>query len=245
MMSIPNLEALIETIERDRSLSGDPLARLQAASGLRVELDEMSDALLDHFVEAARADGCSWSQIGTALGVSKQAAQQRHTSEQSVARRLLARVGGRGRDVSRIFGGRFSTASRDVVVRAEEEARSLQHEAIGGEHLLLALANVDSLAAEVLRGHGVDYEAARRRIIDLIGQGACEWVDQIPFTPRAKKILELSMGECLQLGSRSIEPEHLLLGMLREGEGLAIQTLRTLGADAATVRAALLDRMQA
>lgn len=242
MSGVPQLPELIKTAQQ-HAASDDPLAQLAAASELRFALEEVSDALLDHFVEAARDAGCSWSQIGNALGVSKQAAQQRHANEQSVARRLLARVGiGGGKPSGGLFGGRFGPAARETVIAAQGEARSLGHRSIGSEHLLLGLLKTDNTACEALRTLGVGYESARNDVVDLVGVGEEAPSRHIPFTPRAKKILELSLRESLKLKSRVIGAEHLLLAIVREDEGRGMQVLVRSGADAASVRRAIDER---
>ena len=132
---------------------------------------------------------------------------------------------------------RFSPAARQVVVGSQEEARSLRHGYIGTEHLLLGLLRQDSgVAAQALRAAGVSPEAARQEVLDIIGRGHQVPHGHIPFTPRAKKVLQLSLGEARQLGHLYIGTEHLLLGLLREGQGVACQVLTRLGADADTIR---------
>lgn len=131
----------------------------------------------------------------------------------------------------------FTPAARDVVVLAQEESRDLNHDHIGTEHLLLGLLQQsDSVAAEALGGLGVSPEAARREVVELVGRGAHAPSGHIPFTPRAKKILELSLREARSHGSDHIGAEHILLGLLREGGGVAMQVLVKLGADADRVR---------
>src|SRR5207245_7487604 len=110
MTELPDLDRLIATVT-ESTATDDPLSRLAAAARARDELDALTEALLDHFVEAAREAGCSWSQIGTVLGVSKQAAQQRHTAPESVARRLLIRLSGRRRSGRGMFT-RFTPGAR-------------------------------------------------------------------------------------------------------------------------------------
>jgi ATP-dependent Clp protease ATP-binding subunit ClpC len=119
---------------------------------------------------------------------------------------------------------RFTDRARRVVVLSAEEARQLGHNYIGTEHLFLGLlAEQDRLAARVLESLGVLLEAVRSQLLDIIGRGAGEVEGHIPFTPRAKKVMELSLREALQLGHNYIRTEHLLLGLVREGEGLAAQ----------------------
>jgi ATP-dependent Clp protease ATP-binding subunit ClpA len=124
-----------------------------------------------------------------------------------------------------------------VVVLAQEEARLRNHDYIGTEHLLLGLVDErPGVAARVLESLGISLEAVRAQVEAEIGQGAEAPTGHIPFTPRAKKVLELSLREALQLGHNYIGTEHLLLGLLREGKGVAAQVLVRLGADLSLVR---------
>jgi ATP-dependent Clp protease ATP-binding subunit ClpA len=124
-----------------------------------------------------------------------------------------------------------------VVVLAQEEARRLDHDYIGTEHLLLGLVDEGpGVAARVLESLGISLEAVRAQVEEVIGEGAEAPTGHIPFTPRAKKVLELSLREALQLGHNYIGTEHLLLGLLREGKGVAAQVLVKLGADLSLVR---------
>jgi hypothetical protein len=140
---------------------------------------------------------------------------------------------------------RMTEAARRVVVKGQEEARTLRHSYIGTEHLLLGmLGEQTSTAWQSLRERGVSVERARAEIEALVGRGDEEPATRhIPFTPRAKKVLELGLREALQLGANVIEPGHILLGLLREGEGVAAQTLARCGVERAQLRHALLRRM--
>ena len=132
---------------------------------------------------------------------------------------------------------RFTDRARRSVVFAQEEARMLNHNYIGTEHILLGLLRVeDGLAAKALTSLGVSLEPARRQVEEIIGQGQGIIPGHIPFTPRAKKVLELSLREALQLGHNYIGTEHILLGLIREGEGVAVQVLEALGAGRNPVR---------
>jgi len=132
---------------------------------------------------------------------------------------------------------RFTDRARRTVVFAQEEARFLNHNYIGTEHILLGLLRVeDGLAAMALTSLGVSLEAARGRVEEIVGRGHAMVQGHIPFTPRSKKVLELSLREALQLGHNYIGTEHILLGLIREGEGVAAQVLRKLGADLNRVR---------
>ena len=132
---------------------------------------------------------------------------------------------------------RFTDRARRVVVLAQEEARMLNHNYIGTEHILLGLIHEgEGVAAKALEALGISLEAVRSQVEEIIGQGQQAPSGHIPFTPRAKKVLELSLREALQLGHNYIGTEHILLGLIREGEGVAAQVLVKLGADLARVR---------
>ena len=132
---------------------------------------------------------------------------------------------------------RFTDRARRVVVLAQEEARMLNHNYIGTEHILLGLIHEgEGVAAKALESLGISLEAVRSQVEEIIGQGQQAPSGHIPFTPRAKKVLELSLREALQLGHNYIGTEHILLGLIREGEGVAAQVLVKLGADLTRVR---------
>ncbi len=132
---------------------------------------------------------------------------------------------------------RFTDRARRVVVLAQEEAKMLNHNYIGTEHILLGLIHEgEGVAAKALESLGISLDAVREQVQDIIGQGQQQPTGHIPFTPRAKKVLELSLREALQLGHNYIGTEHILLGLIREGEGVAAQVLVKLGADLNKVR---------
>jgi len=132
---------------------------------------------------------------------------------------------------------RFTDRARRVVVLAQEEARMLNHNYIGTEHILLGLIHEgEGVAAKALESLNISLEAVRSQVEEIIGQGQAAPTGHIPFTPRAKKVLELSLREALQLGHNYIGTEHILLGLIREGEGVAAQVLQKLGADLNRVR---------
>nr|BFE80305.1 hypothetical protein GCM10020093_029060 [Planobispora longispora] len=125
---------------------------------------------------------------------------------------------------------RFTDRARRVVVLAQEEARRLKHDYIGTEHLLLGLiGEEDGIAARALQSFEISLEDVRRDVEEIIGQGSTTPSDHIPFTPRAKKVLELSLREALHLHHDYIGTEHILLGLVREEEGVAAQVLTRQG----------------
>src|SRR5919106_2735755 len=140
---------------------------------------------------------------------------------------------------------RFTDRARRVVVLAQEEARMLNHNYIGTEHILLGLIHEgEGVAAKALESLNISLEAVRQQVEEIIGQGQAAPTGHIPFTPRAKKVLELSLREALQLGHNYIGTEHILLGLLREGEGVAAQVLLKIGLDMQKVRQTVLQLMQ-
>ena len=137
---------------------------------------------------------------------------------------------------------RFTDRARRVIVLAQDEARMLNHNYIGTEHLLLGLIHEgEGVAAKALESLGISLEAVRDQVEEIIGQGQQAPTGHIPFTPRAKKVLEYSMREALQINHPYIGTEHILLGLIREGEGVAAQVLIKLGADLNRVRSTVLQ----
>ena len=141
---------------------------------------------------------------------------------------------------------RFTDRARRVIVLAQEEARMLSHNFIGTEHLLLGLAHEgEGVAARALESLGISLEAVRQQVEGIAGRGKHPpGAGHIPFTPRAKKVLELSLREAVRLGHNYIGTEHILLGMIREGEGVAAQVLVKLGADLNRVRGEVVRLVQ-
>jgi ATP-dependent Clp protease ATP-binding subunit ClpA len=141
---------------------------------------------------------------------------------------------------------RFTDRARRVVVMAQEEARMLDHNYIGTEHLLLGIAHEgNGVGAKALESLGINLDAVRQQTEGVIGRGEQAPSGHIPFTPRAKKVLELSLRESTQLGHRYIGTEHILLGLLREGQGVAAQVLAGLGVDLDQVRQQVIELLQA
>ena len=137
---------------------------------------------------------------------------------------------------------RFTPEAREVVIRSQQEARRLQHSYIGTEHILLGLLwDTDGVAARALHAAGISREAARQQVLDIIGEGQQQPSGHIPFTPRAKRVLELALRESVSLGHMYIGSEHILLGLIREGSGLAAQILTALGASAPKIHDEVLE----
>jgi hypothetical protein len=219
------LEQLAAPIEQ--AARADPLARLEAAAATVNELRGLGDALLDRYVQAARADGRSWSEIGTALGVTKQAAHERFV------------------DAPLAWPQNFNEPTRAVVARALEEARSLGHRYLGTEHLLLAQTMESGLASTALAELGVDERAVRRSIERIIGRGLSGDGATLGITPRTKRVFETAVKEAKRVGSqRCADSEHLLLALAESG-GVAGDILAEHGAGEEAVReqlARLLER---
>jgi ATP-dependent Clp protease ATP-binding subunit ClpC len=139
---------------------------------------------------------------------------------------------------------RFTDRARRVVVLAQEEARTLNHNYIGTEHILLGLLHEgEGVAARSLHELDISLDAVRAQVEEIIGHGQQAPSGQIPFTPRAKKALELSLREALNMGHNYIGTEHILLGLIREGEGVAAQVLVKLGADLNRVRQQIIEML--
>jgi hypothetical protein len=156
--------------------------------------------------------------------------------------RLIPKVADSERKAREEMFERFTDRARRVVVLAQEEARILNHNYIGTEHILLGLIHEgDGVAAQALESLGISLEAVRQQVEEIIGQGQEPPSGHIPFTSRAKKVLELSLREALQLGHNYIGTEHILLGLIREGDGVAAQVLVKLGADLNRVRQRVIE----
>jgi ATP-dependent Clp protease ATP-binding subunit ClpA len=139
---------------------------------------------------------------------------------------------------------RFTERARQVVVLAQDEARTLKHNYIGTEHILLGLLREEEgLAARVLHDVGLTFEEVRAQVVTIVGQGDTVVTGQIPFTPRAKKVLELALREALSFDHQYVAPEHIVLGLVREYDGVAARVLGDLGTDADSIRAEVIHRL--
>lgn len=147
---------------------------------------------------------------------------------------------GEQRASRRGFFSRFTTAAREVITVAQEEARQLGHDLVGTEHLLLALLrDTEARSARALRAVGIEAETVRDRVVEITGRTDDASNDAPPFAPQAKKVLELALREGLRSEKKEVEPEHILLGVLKEGEDVGAEVLRSLGATPDAVRQAL------
>lgn len=132
---------------------------------------------------------------------------------------------------------RFTERGLRALALAQQEARRLSHDHAGTEHILLGLLrDGDGQAAETLRGLGIDLSALREQVEDILGRGRTEPPEHIPYTPRARRVLDLAQWEATSMGHSQVGTEHLLLGLLREGRNVAAQVVTTLGGDLSRVR---------
>jgi hypothetical protein len=234
------LEALVADIERNAP--DDPLAQLRAASLKKEELHGLADDLLGHFVEVARAAGATWTEVGDALGVSKQAAQQRHTARPSAARRALGMLFPKLADGS---FRRFTPRAKEVVVGAQVAAVGLRHPRIDTEHLLLGLyGQPGSVAVVVLERLGVDAGRVAAEVVERRPEGADEVKGHVPFADGAKDALEGSLGVAMRLGHNYIGTEHILLALLEVEGGLAAEVLAAQGVTAEAAQAEVEEILQ-
>ena len=235
MAPAPSLAELIQTVQ-DRSADQDALTRVATAADVTGEITNKADLLLGHFVAAARQAGCSWAEIGTALGVTKQGAQQRFVDRDERApgddERLLLRYTGR---------------ARAGVARAREEAQEMGHDYVGTEHLLLGiLVDPGALSVKVLDALGVPPDGLRSAVVEASGPRLPHNPSaDPPFTPRARRVLDLTHGESLRLGHNYVGTEHLLLALIAEQDGIAGRVLRGQGVDMDRARAEVVRTLSA
>jgi hypothetical protein len=203
-----NLQQLIQQIDKDLA-NGDALAKVSEAQQRARTLSDIGDQLIDHYISQARAVGTSWSQLGEALGVSKQAAQQRWTPAAF---------------------SRFTDRARQAIVNAQEQARTLRHDYIGTEHVLLGVLDVEQgAAAQVVVELAGPLATVKQKIVESLEPGAEQSPAKIAFTPLGKQMLAQTLEEALGLGHNYIGTEHLLLGLIQVPEGKAAQLLAGLG----------------
>lgn len=139
---------------------------------------------------------------------------------------------------------KFSEGSARLIVEAQKEAIEMGHSYVGTEHILLAILKQDSPLSESLGEMGVTYARAKNEIISMVGMGMRGYSSSPQMTPRAKRVIELAYEEAKYLGSEKIQPEHILLGIIREGEGIAVHVLRKMGVDLGTLRRIVVENSQ-
>jgi Clp amino terminal domain, pathogenicity island component len=226
MTSPVRLDELIGSIKALHP-DGDPLGELADAVYFGEHLGELADHLIGHFVDQARRSGASWTEIGRSMGVSKQAVQKRFVagSSESVVERVFAR---------------YTVRARHVVVAAQEAAKQAGNGSIDTVHLVLGLlADPDGLAAKAIIDRGVALDAVRAAAEARLPERAAQVPDKVPFTAGAKKALDLAARAGLRLGHDWIGTEHLLLGLLEQGEGPGYDVLAELGVTTEAVEPAI------
>ncbi|WP_019200444.1 Clp protease N-terminal domain-containing protein [Tsukamurella sp. 1534] len=222
------LDDLIRTVHALHP-EGTALEHLTDAVAVASHLGETADHLVGHFVDQARRSGATWTSIGSSMGVTKQAAQQRSAPPSIDAAAL---IGASGSPYSR-----FTPRARSTVVAAQDEARAAGSTVIDTDHMLLGLfREPEGIAARLLVGRGVTEEAVRARISVRENTDVPE---MIPFTPAGKKAVEMILREALRLGHNYVGTEHILLGILAEDAGPGATMLADLGIDHAAVDAAV------
>jgi hypothetical protein len=223
------LDDLIEQV-RDAALTDEPLDRLSAAMGVKADLDDVTDSLIGHFVDEARTSGCSWTEIGMAMGVSKQAAQQRHRSERPRRERPPWRV------------GRWTDRAKTAVHEAQRAAGGLGHSYVGTEHLVLGMLAVpQGIAGRILLGAGIAPDAVVAKAAPAVPGASRGRARHIPMTPRANEVSAAAMRNALALGHNYVGTEHLLLGVFDVPEGLGAQVLTEAGMTKADVQAKVIE----
>jgi hypothetical protein len=217
MAPTPSLQDVIHLVEADTE-DGRPLSRLRVASAVVQNLADIGDAALGYFVDQARHAGHSWSEIGEALGVSKQAAQQKQTVRLSLG-------------LNAPTFERFTPRARHVLSAAEPIARAWGHDQIGTEHLLLALyAEPNGVAAQILNDAHLTVDEADKAVGARTERGLGTAEGKLPYTAKAIAVFTGALASALEMGHNYIGTEHLLLGLAR-GDGVAADVLEAAGLD--------------
>ncbi|GAA3209037.1 Clp protease N-terminal domain-containing protein [Actinocorallia longicatena] len=213
----PRLDDLIDVVKREHE--GDALEQLSGAVLLSHHLGELADHLIGHFVDQARRSGASWTDIGQSMGVTKQAAQKRFVPKDGPAPEASP-------------FSRFGTRARNAIVKSQEEARIGAQERIGTEHVLLGLLHEpDGLGVRALVEQGISLDDIRAAAKGVQAPPVEQVPHLIPYGPKAKKVIELTVREALRLGHAHVGTEHILLGLLNEEAGSGGEILRGLGTD--------------
>jgi Clp amino terminal domain, pathogenicity island component len=231
MIPMPaRLDDLIAAV-RAQEPAGTPLTDVSTAVVVAGQLGELADHLIGHFVDQARRAGASWTDIGRAMGVTKQAAQQRFVPRAEP-------IGGEGRF------GRFTARARQVVVTAEAEARRAGNDHVDVPHVVLGLlAEREALAARALEAQGVDLDVLGGAVTALVEPPGGPLPEHIPFSPAAKRTLELTLREALRFGHNYIGTEHVLLAILGDDTSSAA-LLRSFGVDREQAEAWLTEQLR-
>jgi hypothetical protein len=222
---VPALDELIRAVD---NRVDHPLARLAAASETAAQLEQLGDALLNHFVDRCRQSGHTWAEIGQHLGVTRQAVQKR-----------VVNAAG---DV--VTFERFTMRARAALDRTREIARGLQHNYCGTEHLLLALFEIEGgLAAEALRRLGIERASVEGAVLERLGRGSAPVGEDAPWTPQARRVLREALNVSADLGHNYVGTEHLLLALDRGQDGLAKGILSRLGADPVRIKDLIVEML--
>ncbi|MFD1828082.1 Clp protease N-terminal domain-containing protein [Streptomyces desertarenae] len=232
-VSLPPTVRLDDLIEGIKKTEDDVLRQLSTAVLAAEHLGEVADHLIGHFVDQARRSGASWTDIGRSMGITKQAAQKRFVPKGSAP------------DLDPAQGfGRYTPRARNVVVAAQNEARTAGHTEIRPEHLALGLlSEPDGFAARAVAAQGVTPQSLREALTAALPPAAGEAPELVPFDARAKKALELTFREALRLGHNYVGTEHLLLALLELEDGRG--PLGGLGIRKAAVEAYVADALAA
>jgi len=250
------LDDLIAGIDRSEAA---PLDRLREALDVAGRLSSTADLLVDHFVQFARAAGHTWAEIGAALGVSKQAAQQRYVSGRPRATAIASMLSGMHAAAARhsaAFGDvlgipgleRFTHDARRAVIVTRDLAKELGHSVVGTEHLLIGVLADDAWpSTRAFEGSGLTGRAIRRKVERSRPRGKTSIPEgtHVPFSAGAKMILAFAMREALQMGMNRIGPGHILLALIRHGEGTAVAVLDEMGIDLAELRSEVVKAVRA
>jgi hypothetical protein len=212
-----------------------PLARLSTAVLTAQQLGDIADHLIGHFVDQARRAGASWTEIGESMGITKQAAQKRFVPRTAAGERPAAEG----------QYARFTERARQVVVLAQDHARSGGYSHVIVEHVLLGLLDVsEALAARAIIAQGVSLDLVRERTMAALPAPAGTAPDHVPFTGAAKKLLQLTRREALRLGHNYIGTEHILLAMLGDADSAPEKILRDAGVDRDAAEEWLLSQLK-
>jgi Clp amino terminal domain, pathogenicity island component len=218
----PSLQGLIDLVEREAPTT-TPLDRLGTAAATVAQLEDVGDAVLSHFVDQARRSGHSWSEISSAMGVTKQAAHKRFS------------------DASPTMG-RFTPRARTVMEHAPSIARALGHNSVGTEHILLALyEEPEGIAAKVLVELGAPRDEVAREVLARVARSNASVSGAVPLTPKAVDTVTRTLKVALSLGHNYVGTEHILLALLADSDALATQVLGALGLDHDRVRARIVE----
>jgi hypothetical protein len=234
---VPELPELTDLIGIVDARSSSALDRITGAEDVVAQLGRLGDRLIGYYIEKARAQGHSWSEIGAQLGISRQAAQQRYTPLWSSL--TLADLAGAGAFT------RFTARTKETLRAAERHARELRHDSIGIGHLLLGiLDDAETLACRAIRATGADPDRVRIWIHTGLPAGSTPSPASIPIATPARRALEGALAEALELGHNYIGTEHILLGLLRDRTDPATGVLRDAGVTLEAARAAVRELIE-